>query len=127
MVEEWTFRLIYMAIHHRRHDPAALEAQARHACLGDERNVSKLDFECPSSKFLVNASIADGGFGASFRLGAVGAFSMGIATGRVTVFVNNFSGGAPFLRKPTLLASCPRRDMQCFSSSHSLHRTGRRA
>lgn len=113
LVEEWTFRLIYMAIHHHQHEPATLEAQARLACPHDERNMSKFDYECPSSKFLVT-NIADGGFGASFRLGAVGALLMGIATNRVTVFVNNFSGGAPFLKKPTLLASCPRRDMQCF-------------
>ena len=113
LVEEWAFRLIYMAIHHHQHEPAAFEAEARQACLRDELNIPKMDYECPSAKFLVT-NIADGGFGASFRLGAVGAILMGIATNRVTVFVNNFSGGAPFLKKPTLLASCPRRDMQCF-------------
>lgn len=112
LIEEWEFRLIYMAIHEHHHAPAKAEAEARQAC-ARELKISKMDYECPSSKFLVS-NIADSGLGSAFRIGAVNTILMGIATNRVSVFVNNFSGGPTFLSKSSQLSSCPRGDVQCF-------------
>jgi hypothetical protein len=112
LIQEWEFRLLYMAIHHHHHAPAFPEAKARLGC-ARELNISKMDYECPSSKFLVS-NVAGAGLGASVRIGAVNSLLMGIATDRIAVFVNDFQGGAPFLELPLLLASCPRRDIQCF-------------
>jgi hypothetical protein len=112
LIEEWEIRLMYLAIHHHNHAPAKAEAQARQACPRD-LNISKMDYECPSAKYLV-ANIAPSGLGASFRLGAVSTILMALATDRIAVFVNNFEGGAKFLNNPSQLSSCPRGDNQCF-------------
>jgi hypothetical protein len=111
LIDEWEFRLTYMAIHRHQHMPAIEEAELRHSC-PSELNISKMDYECPSAKFLVT-NIAPAGLGAAFRIAGVNSILMGIATGRVAIFVNNFAGGPPFLQKASELFSCPRGDMQC--------------
>lgn len=119
LIDEWEIRLMYLAIHHHNHVPAIPEARARQVCPrdGDSLNISsKMDYECPSAKYLV-ANIAPSGLGAAFRLGAVSTILMALATDRIAVFVNNFDNppaGAKFLKPPAQLASCPRGDLQCF-------------
>jgi hypothetical protein len=113
LLEEWEFRLIYMAIHYHHHEPASQEANIRQSCSEFPSSFPKMDYECPSTKFLVS-NVAPSGFGAAMRMGAVNSILIGIATDRITLFVNNFLGGAKFLEKSSLLANCPRKDLQCF-------------
>jgi hypothetical protein len=113
LLSEWQFRLTYLAIHYHMHKPALNELEARRSCGKALPTVSKMDFECKDAKFLV-ANVAASGLGASFRLGAVASLWMGIATDRVTVFVNHATVGPPFLQLPWPLASCERNDLQCF-------------
>jgi hypothetical protein len=113
LLDEWEFRLIYMAIHYHHHQPATQEAKIRQSCSEFPSHFPKMDYECPSAKFLVS-NVAPSGFGASIRMGAVNSMLLGIATNRLTLFVNDFLGGATFLQKPSLLANCPRKDLQCF-------------
>ena len=114
----WSSRLIYLATHIHQHAPALQEARERlkHASCTmemDSRGIGNFDFECPSSKFLV-VSMGRLGLGAVMRLGAVNALMAGISTNRTVVFVNNSPVGPKFIQEPWLLASCPRRDLQCF-------------
>lgn len=112
LIDEWEFRLLYMAIHHHQHAPAFLEVQARQACPYEEPQVAKMDFECPSSKFLVS-NVAPSELGISIRRGAVNTILMGLATNRIAMFINNVHGGASFFEAPFSLAECPRGDLQC--------------
>jgi hypothetical protein len=115
----WTVRLIYLAVHAHQFLPGLEEAQARHErpeSYLDElsnKSIGALDYECPSAKFLV-VSLAKSGYGSNVRLGAVPALMAGIATNRVVLFINNAPVGPKFLRDPWTLASCDRRDAQCF-------------
>jgi hypothetical protein len=115
----WTVRLIYLAVHAHQFLPGLLEAQARHErpdSYLDElsnKSIGALDYECPAAKFLV-VSLAKSGYGSNVRLGAVPALMAGIATNRVVLFINNAPVGPKFLRDPWTLASCDRRDAQCF-------------
>lgn len=113
LIDEWEFRLLYMAIHHHQHEPATLEANARQTCPNEELHVSKMDYECPSAKFLVS-NIVPTGWGISIRKGAVNTMLMAIATNRVAIFVNNFSGGPSFFETNFASQSCHRGDIQCF-------------
>jgi hypothetical protein len=113
LLTEWQFRLTYLAIHHHMHKPALLELQARRDCGTPIPNVGNMDFECKNATFLVS-NVASSGLGASFRLGAVASLWMGIATNRITVFINNSTVGPKFLRMPWPLAGCDRKDLQCF-------------
>ena len=113
LIDEWEFRLLYMAIHHHQHSPAILEANARQACHNEELQVSKMDYECPSSQFLVS-NVVPSGLGISIRKGAVNTILMAIATNRISMFVNNFSGGASFFKTHSHSESCYRGDIQCF-------------
>jgi hypothetical protein len=115
----WTVRLIYLAVHAHQFLPGLEEAQARHgrpeSCLDELNNksIGVLDYECPSTRFLV-VSLAKSGYGSNVRLGAVPALMAGVATNRVVLFINNAPVGPKFLRDPWPLASCDRRDAQCF-------------
>lgn len=124
LISEWAFRLVYLAIHSWHHAPAADEARARrdYAKKGTANNrgmqhdgespVEPFDFECPNTKFLVT-SVLRFGMGATYRLGAVNSLLAGIATNRVTVFLNNIEGGPGKVSEQQWLASCDRQDMQC--------------
>jgi hypothetical protein len=124
-IHAWSVRLIFLAAHLHQHLPALQEAKARlqrssSRLVPDEcqselaaKEVGGFDYECPSSKFLV-ISMGRLGLGAVMRLGVVNALIAGIASNRTVLVVNNSPTGPKFLREPWLLASCPRRDMQCF-------------
>lgn len=110
MIEGWKTRLLYMALHYHHHAPAIDEAKARQKCAHapDIR-----DFECPSAKFLVT-NLEPIGLGASFRTAAVNSMLLGLAKGRITIFLKQYSNGTRGINfEPWLLASCPRHDMQC--------------
>ena len=113
----WSLRLIYLAIHIHQHYPAVSEASTRYAspCTDETRSlqIENMDYECPSTKFLV-VSLGRSGLGSVMRLGMVNAFIAGVATNRTVVILNNSPVGPKFVRQPWLLASCPRRDYQCF-------------
>ena len=112
LLSEWQFRLTYLSIHYHMHKPAMRELEARRAC-GHPLPAAKMDFECKDAKFLV-ANMGKMGLGASFRLGAIVSLWMGIVTDRITVFVNHAKVGPRFLQNPWPLASCERKDAQCF-------------
>ena len=113
----WSLRLLYLGIHIHQHYPAITEAQSRYdfPCEHERQSLQlgSLDYECPSAKFLV-VSMGRFGLGAVMRLGLVNAFIAGVATNRIVVIVNNAPVGPKFIQEPWLLASCPRRDYQCF-------------
>jgi hypothetical protein len=126
-INEWTFRLTYLSMHSWHHAPAAEEARARREYAKNNTNnrgtqqsnagespieVEPFDFECPNTKFLIT-SVLRLGMGATYRLGAVNSLLAGIATNRVTVFLNNIKGGPGTLPESQWLASCDRQDMQC--------------
>lgn len=118
LLKEWQFRLTFWAIHSHHHAPAIPEARARKECSPEPTDpvVGPWDYECPDTKFLV-ANLPPMGMGASLRLGAANAMLMGLAIGRITVFVNNVplanKSHAEFLQSPWPLASCNRHDLQC--------------
>lgn len=122
-VRLWTARLLYLVVYEHQHRPAVLEAEQRkkkeyiqHLCphAAKDYGIGAFDFECPSAQFLV-VSFYHNGIGANLRLAAVPALMVGIATGRVVLFVNHATKGPAFLREPWTLASCDhRRDSQCF-------------
>jgi hypothetical protein len=115
----WALRFIYFAVHIHQHQHARLEAQARHRyrdnCQPEMimRQIGMYDYECPDAKFLV-VSIGRLGLGAVMRLGVVNGLMAGIATNRTVLIMNNAPVGPKFLTQEWLLASCPRKDMQCF-------------
>jgi hypothetical protein len=123
VLRRWTARLLYLVVHEHQHRPAVLEAEQRtkdeysqHLCPQSARDygIGAFDFECPAAKFLV-VSFYKNGIGANLRLAAVPALMVGIATGRVVLFVNHATTGPAFVREPWMLASCDRRrDSQCF-------------
>jgi len=119
LLDEWEFRLIYLAIHHHHHAPALQEKKVR---LRSKSCSSSSEYECPSARYLVT-TLPGAGLGAVFRTAALMSVLMGVATNRITVFVNNYvpetnskngtNTPLSFLQKPSQLFSCPRRDMQC--------------
>jgi len=139
-----TTALVYLSLHAFQHRPAVPEVQLRRelqrgefhrasnssASTTDNENcqhyykgdIGSFDYECPTAKFLV-VRLFQNGIGANMRLGAVPAYFAGLATNRVVLFVNNLSGPRgvdgggtddEYLRAPWKLASCGRRDYQCF-------------
>ena len=116
-IRRWTSRLLFLAVHLHQHGPALPEARQRNnsPCqqLARIHGIGSFDFECPKSKFLV-VSFYKNGIGANMRLAAVPALMAGLATGRIILFVNNAPTGPAFLQEPWMLASCERRDAQCF-------------
>jgi len=113
----WAIRLIYLAIHYHQHEPARKEAQlAVHGTCREERKAKKIgpfDFECPDTKFLV-VSLWDNGIGANMGHIIVPALMAGLATNRVVLFLNKAPTRHTVMNRPWALASCRRRDAQCF-------------
>jgi hypothetical protein len=119
-IDDWRFRLLYLAIHHLHHAPAYGEYQLRQNC-GMPGNsdqlpytIQKFDYECPTAKFLVTV-LSTMGMGATFRSGAFPAMLMALSTGRIPLFLQsiNADGLPKFLTTNFQLASCKRRDLQC--------------
>jgi hypothetical protein len=119
-VHDWQFRLLYLAIHRQSHMAAYPEYQSRQECLqygakAFPHGLKNFDFECPNAKFLVTV-LSTMGMGATFRAGAMPSIVMALATGRIPLFVQSVKGnGLPkYLTEDFQLASCRRRDLQCF-------------
>lgn len=119
-IRTWAVRLVYLSLHYHQHRHALREARIRaldDACYPVmlDRGVGLYDYECPSAKYLV-VGLAKYGLGANVRAGAVKALVAGLATDRVVLFVNNVADleSATKDMGPWSLASCPRRDHQCF-------------
>jgi hypothetical protein len=114
-VRLWTVRLLYLAVHDHQHRPARLETTThRHSANCESKyRLGNFDYECQSAKFLI-VSFYKNGIGANLRLAAVPALMAGLSTGRVVLFVDHAVTGPAFLREPWTLASCDRRDSQCF-------------
>lgn len=124
LVRLWSVKLIYLAVHYHQHRLAIPEALARYdntttsTCLSKEQlardhGVGELDYECPNAKYLI-MGLGGNGLGANVRGGMVPALAIGLMTDRVVVFVNNANVGPKHVQEPWALASCPRRDYQCF-------------
>lgn len=118
----WAVKLIYVALHYHQHRLAVPEAVLRYGnnkkCptskdLWKKHGVGVFDYECPDAKYLI-MPLAGNGLGANVRGGTVGAFLVGLLSDRIVLFVNNAEQGGKFLQSPWLLASCPRKDYQCF-------------
>jgi hypothetical protein len=78
-----------------------------------QHNVGIFDYECPDAKYIVMPLGGDG-LGANVRGGMVVALLMGLLSDRVVIFANNVGEGNMYARRPWSLASCPRKDYQCF-------------
>ena len=128
-VRLWTVRLVYYAMHYHQHRLAAPEAIERYrasendsSCspetLLQKHNVSVFDYECPKAKFII-VPLGGNGLGANVRGAMVPAYLMGLTSNRIVLFVNNAPLGDEYLSEPWILASCPRRDYQCFFMPNS--------
>jgi hypothetical protein len=120
-IRAWKSSLIYLAVHVHQHRHAVAEAQhlstmRTFGCLDEKslrKDIEDFDFECPTAKFLV-VRLYKMGIGANMRLGVVPALMAGLATDRVVLFVNNVRSVSRYFGLPWSLASCDRRDHQCF-------------
>jgi hypothetical protein len=122
-VRLWAVKLIYLAVHYHQHRLAVPEAVARYSSdnsqcpsseqLQQKHGVGIFDYECPNAKYIV-MPLCGNGLGANVRGGMVVALLMGLITDRIVLFVNNAKEGNSYLRSNWLLASCPRKDYQCF-------------
>jgi hypothetical protein len=125
-IRAWSVKLIFLTLHYHQHRHAIPEAIARYrvedsaqtrchsaATLGNEHNVGTFDYECPRAKYVV-MGLSGNGLGANVRTGMMPALLIGLMTNRIVIFVNNAKQGPDTLRRPWPLASCPRRDSQCF-------------
>lgn len=128
-VRLWTVRLVYYAMHYHQHRLAVPEAIERYrasesdsSCspetLLQNHNVSVFDYECPNAKFII-VSLGGNGLGSNVRGAMVPAYLMGLTANRIVHFVNNARLGDENLSEPWILASCPRRDYQCFFMPNS--------
>lgn len=106
-----TVRLVYLALFYHQYRHAIPEARERQKC--ENRQIDMLDYECPNAKYVI-VSLASIGLGANIRGGAVFAYLAGLVSDRVVLFVNKSPTGHKYLRQVWELASCPRRDYQCF-------------
>jgi hypothetical protein len=126
IIRSWSVKLIFLTLHYHQHRHAIPEAMARYrvedsaqtrchsaATLGIEHNVGTFDYECPGAKYVIMA-LSGNGLGANVRTGMMPALLIGLMTNRIVVFVNNAKQGQDTLRRPWPLASCSRRDSQCF-------------
>ena len=126
-VRLWAVRLVFLALHYHQHKWAIPEAQARLTakksdsasvtayCSEEElkqHDVGHFDYECPDAKYLL-VGLAGVGIGANVRGCTVPAFLAGLATNRVVIFANNLPAG-PNKGGRWELASCDRKDHQCF-------------
>jgi hypothetical protein len=112
----WAVRLIYLSMIYHQHVQAIPEAEALYGsntevCQKEREalGIGRYDFECPNAKFII-AALSNNGLGANIRSGATTLLIAGLITDRIVLFVNN----APKGHKPWDLASCDRRDAQCF-------------
>ena len=120
-VRVWTTRVVYLAVTFHQHYQAWEEFDFRRRGMSEHcrlawnhLRVSPNDFECSNTKFLV-IPLGDNGLGANFKLGAMAALKTSLASGRIALFINNFNHTSHrWLQKPWTLASCLRRDYQCF-------------
>jgi hypothetical protein len=124
---DWAFRLLYLVIHRRLHEPAFLEYQQRRKCgllesttLSDNPpalpfGLGNFDYECPNAKFLVTVLNTTAGMGSVVKNGIVPSIYMAFVTGRIPLFFQSVRGdGLPnLLREKLPLASCDRGDWQC--------------
>ena len=114
----WAVRLVYLAFHYHQHHWAIPEAMrrandTREECNTQKRNIGKFDFECPDAKFLL-VPLRGHGLGANIRTDIVPALLVALVSNRVAVFVNNADEGDVDVTNPWPLASCDRKDYQCF-------------
>jgi hypothetical protein len=122
----WAVRLIYLSILYHQHKPAIPEAKAFYDGYGnletcqkerEDRGIGRYDYECPGAKFIV-VSLSDNGLGANIRSLATTALLAGLISDRIVLFVNKapLKQGTQFewLKEDWGLASCDRRDSQCF-------------
>ena len=126
----WAVRLVYLALHYHQHHWALPEAKFRldssngsNSCTtpmestnnhnSNNNTIGIFDYECPDAKFMI-VPLKGHGLGANMRTTVVPALLVGLAANRVVVFVNNAETGNIDVRKPWPLASCNRRDHQCF-------------
>jgi hypothetical protein len=130
IVRQWAVKLIFLALHYHQHRFAIPEAEQRfgitndmkmnqncpsQADLSEKYGVGKFDYECPDAKYLIMA-LGGNGLGANVRGGMVPAMMLGLITNRVVLFMNNVqtTNASQFIQSPWSLASCPRKDYQCF-------------
>jgi hypothetical protein len=126
----WAIRLVYLSFHFHQHRWAFLEAERRWGAVNDSTSktkcpsqsdltadygVGKFDYECPGAKYLLMA-LGGNGLGANVRGGMVPAMMLGLMTNRVVLFMNNIqaTNATQYMQSPWPLASCPRKDYQCF-------------
>jgi hypothetical protein len=120
----WAVRLIYLSMLYHQHVQAIPEAEVLYGASTDSNTkvcqkerealgIGRYDFECPNAKYII-ASLSNNGLGANMRGGATTLLIAGLITGRVVLFVNNSPNGDTYLQKPWELASCDRKDTQCF-------------
>ncbi len=110
----WVVRLVYLAFHYHQHHWAIPEAVKRgDNCNLSEQSIGKFDFECPDAKFLL-VPLRGHGLGANLRTDIVPALLVALVSNRVAVFVNHAPEGDEDVTKPWPLASCDRKDYQCF-------------
>jgi hypothetical protein len=122
-VRLWAVKLIYLALHYHQHRFAVPEAVARYsldnsqcpsaAQLEQEYGIGVFDYECPDAKYIL-MPLSGNGLGANVRTGMVLALLLGLISERVVIFVNNAMKGDRYLKTAWPLASCPRKDYQCF-------------
>jgi hypothetical protein len=117
----WAVRLIYLSMIYHQHVQAIPEVEALYGsntevCQKEREalGIGRYDFECPNAKFII-AALSNNGLGANVRSGATTLLIAGLITDRIVLFVNNAPKSAnAFLQRPWDLASCDRRDAQCF-------------
>jgi hypothetical protein len=107
----WTLRLMYGSLLLQQHLPAIQEAKSRlnnPSCQSqfDSLGIGRFDFECPGSKYLV-MGLNGNGLGYNVRSSMFQAFLGGLISNRIVIFAQR-------KREGWLLASCERRDYQCF-------------
>jgi hypothetical protein len=117
----WAVRLIYLSMIYHQHVQAIPEVEELYrsnteVCQKEREalGIGRYDFECPNAKFII-ASLSNNGLGANIRSGATTLLIAGLITDRIVLFVNNAPKGTyAWLQRPWDLASCDRRDAQCF-------------
>jgi hypothetical protein len=124
-VRLWSVKLIYLAVHYHQHRLAVPEALARYSTdpvtkscrtpqqLEQDFEVGIFDYECPDAKYIV-MPLGGNGLGSNVRGGMIVALLMGLSSDRIVLFVNNAKKSDSNMKKTWTLASCPRRDYQCF-------------
>jgi hypothetical protein len=129
----WAVKLIYLSIHYHQHRLAVPEAVIRYNSYNNDisspitrdqcptspqhlkelYNVGIFDYECPDAKYIV-MPLGGNGLGSNVRGGMVVGLLIGLITDRIVLFVNDVKGASYYMDKPWSLASCPRKDYQCF-------------